>query len=94
MATIKPDLNVAATSSELDQFPGSLGERQARSYRRDDSYHRGTAVAVVGGDGASLSAGTNALLEELLYEVRALRVAMVAQGTAADLRDGVERTIN
>ena len=89
----KPDTNVPATSSEYDELPSSLGERQARSYRYDSAYHRGTAIAVVGSDGAALGSGAEVILEDVLYELRALRVAMMIQGTAADLHDGVENTI-
>lgn len=90
---MKPDDNSRPTPSDQDEFPGSLGERQYRSYRPDPNRHRGVAVAVVGGDGETISGDTNALLEEMLYEMRALRVAMMSAGTADDLHDGVENLI-
>lgn len=92
MAT-KPDLNTHPTSTEFDELPGSLGERQARSYRRDPSVWRGTAIAVIGTDGEPLELSTNDLLTLVLYELRALRTAMVIKGTAADLDDGVEANV-
>lgn len=90
---MKPDDNSKATSSEFDGMPGSLGERQARSYRHDSSRYRGTALAVVGTDGLAVEAGVEDLLSDLLYEIRALRVAMMEAGTAADIEDGVENRI-
>ena len=89
----KPNDNSPVTSSETDVFPGSLGERQYRSYRYDPTRHRGVALAVVGSDGASISGGMEARIDDLLYELRALRVAMMWAGTAADLHDGVENTV-
>ena len=92
MAT-KPDLNTRPTSSEFDEFPGSLAERQARSYRPDPTVHRGTALAMVGPDGQPIARTTEEWLGVIAYELQALRAAMVLQGTAADLEDGVEAHI-
>lgn len=89
----KEDLNTHPTSSEFDEFPGSAGEREMRKFRRSPKFHRGVAIAVVGGDGAELGAGMESVLEELLYEIRALRVAMVMVGAAGDLGDGVENRV-
>lgn len=89
----KPDDNTTVTPSAYDEFPGSLGERQYRSYRPAPSRHRGAALAVVGEDGQSLTAAAEATLEDLIYELRALRVAMMFAGTAADIGDGVEKLL-
>lgn len=52
------------------------------------------AIAVVGPDGGGIEVMSLAeLMGELIYELRALRVAMMLQGTAADLHDGVENTV-
>lgn len=81
----KRDLNAPVASSISDVLPGTLGERQARSYRQSKSYYRGTAVAVVGDDGAVIGGGLEEILGELLHEIRALRLGMVLAGTAEDI---------
>lgn len=86
MAT-KTDLNTHPSSSDLDLFPGSLAERQARSYRPDPQTHRGTAVAVVGSDGLAVGASLEGLLSAILYELRALRLGQVLSGVCEDLDD-------
>lgn len=78
----KRDLNTPVSSSDADVLPGGLGERQARSYRPARAFHRGTAVAVVGSDGSAVGATLESLMEEVLYELRALRLGMTLAGTA------------
>ena len=89
----KLDNNTPASSSDSDGFPGSLSEREARSYRPDGTFHRGTAVAVVAGDGSAIGSSLETIMADLLYEIRALRMGMIIQGTAADLDDGLDRLI-
>ena len=72
----KEDLNTLSTSTEFDVLPGGLAERQARAFRPDPNYHRGTALAVVSGDGAAVGAGIEVLLSEMLMELRAIRVGI------------------
>lgn len=89
----KADNNTHPSSSSVDTFPGSLGERQARSYRPDESQHRGTLLAVGNGDGSAVGASLETIMADVLAELRALRLAMVLQGTAADLGDAIDRSL-
>lgn len=65
-------------------FPGSAGDRERAKFR-ESSHPRLTTVAVAGDDGEPISRSTNAILEELLYETRLLRHALVLGGLAADI---------
>ena len=90
----KPDTNTHPTSSEFDEFPSTESERHRRAFRPDPAFHRGTRLAVevsAGGDGASVS--SEATLTDVLYELRALRAALMVAGVAADIGDGVERAV-
>lgn len=84
----------------------SLKDKEYESYRRVSPgrvtdvrgrpgalEHEEYAQAVVGSDGAEISMGVEALLGEMLYELRMLRVSMTLAGTAADIPDGVERRL-
>lgn len=84
----KPDLNTHPTSSDTDQFPGSLGERQARAFRPDPTVHRGTALAVMGSDGLALGSSTNDVLQDILLELRLMRMGQVFAGVCEDVVDG------
>ena len=69
-------------------FPDSAGMRELGKFR-ESQYARLTAVAVVGDDGEPIGTATTATLDDLIEEIRLLRKALMLQGTAADLDDGL-----
>ena len=84
----KEDVNLHPTSSDIDAMPGSAGEREMRKFRPSLAYYRGTALAVMGDGGQPLMSESEALLGELLYETRMLRLGMILAGTCEDV-DGL-----
>lgn len=84
MAT-KPDYNSRSTSSDTDEMPSSLGERQARSYRPDGTVWRGTKLAIGNSDGSDVGASLEDTMSGILYELRALRLGMILAGTAENV---------
>lgn len=69
-------------------FPGSAGDRERGKFR-PSAYPRLTQVAVASDDGQPIGASSDQLLQELLYEVRLLRHALVLQGLAADIGETI-----
>jgi hypothetical protein len=67
-------------------FPESAGDRERGKFR-ESGYPRLTAVAVVGDDGNQIGTALVPSFEELIEEIRKLRLALTLQGTAADLGD-------
>ena len=67
-------------------YPGSAGDRERGKFR-PSSYPRLTQVAVADDEGQPVNRTVESLLEELVFEVRLLRHALVLQGMAADIED-------
>lgn len=65
-------------------FPGSAGSREQGKFR-PSSEPKLTAVAVVSDEGTPLVKTTDALLAELILEVRLLRHSQILTGVAADI---------
>lgn len=84
----KPDNNAPVSDSSTDTFPGSLAEREARSFREDTTMHRGTVVAVANSDGSKVGMSLEDTMDALLWEMRALRAGMIDAGTCNEVGDG------
>ncbi len=70
-------------------FPGSAGDRERAKFR-ESTHPRLTTVAVSGDDGEPVAATADQLLEELIYEVRLMRHALVLGGMAADIDEPIK----
>lgn len=70
----------------VPDFPSSAGDRERGKFR-PSATARLTQVAVTTDDGEPIGRGTDQILEELVYEVRLLRHALVLQGLAADIEE-------
>lgn len=66
--------------------PTPLASRQYGSYREVDGETL-TAVAVLGPDGEQIGTALFPSFDELIHEIRQLRLALQLQGVAADLGD-------
>ena len=73
-----------ATPHLVPDFPSSAGDRERGKFRASAT-SRLTQVAVTDDSGEPLGKSTDQILEELVYEVRLLRHALVLQGLAADI---------
>ena len=69
-----------------DFEPKPQGSRQYGSYREVDGDTL-TAVAVVGPDGNQIGTALFPSFDDLIHEIRQLRLALTMQGVAADLGD-------
>lgn len=65
-------------------FPGQAGDRERGKFRESE-HPRLTTVAVAGDGGESVTKTTDDLLEEVVYELKLLRHALVLGGIAEDL---------
>ena len=70
-------------------FPGSAGDRERGKFR-ESAYPRLTTVAVVGDDGQPVGKTQHQLLEELLYEMRLIRLGLVVSGLATDMEEEIQ----
>ena len=70
-------------------FPGSSGDRERGKFR-ESVHSRLTAVAVVNDDGKPVAASTDALLAELIEEVKLMRHALVLGGMAEDIEETIQ----
>lgn len=70
-------------------FPGSAGDRERAKFR-ESAHPRLTQVAVTGDDGEPVSKSTNDLLEEVIYELRTMRHALVLGGLAEDIDEPIK----
>jgi len=71
---------------KIPDFPSSAGDRERGKFR-PSATPRQTLVAVSDDEGQPIGRSTEQILEELVYEVRLLRHALVLQGLAADIDD-------
>ena len=78
-----PDNTPGSTGLGPD-FPESAGGREQGKFR-PAQYPRLTTVAVSNDDGSTIADASNAQLSDILTELRMLRVAMVAAGTAEEV---------
>lgn len=70
-------------------FPGSSGDRERGKFR-PSAYERLTTIAVVDDDGNPLEIGIAESLQEVVYELRLLRHALVLGGLAADIDEPLD----
>ena len=71
-----------------DTYPGSSGDRERGKFRHGPTgAPRLTAVAVVGNDGEQLGMALMPSFEELIHEIRQLRLALTLSEVAQDLGD-------
>ena len=69
-------------------FPGSAGDRERGKFR-PSIFPRLTTVAISTDEGEPIGKSQSQLLEELVFEMRLLRHALVLQGMAADLEEKI-----
>ena len=79
-------VNPSGSTGLGPDFPESAGDREKGKFR-ESTYPRLTAVAVVGDDGEQIGTALMPSFEELLEEIRKLRLALAMTGVAADLGD-------
>lgn len=89
MPSLKAILGVIPFIGDETGFPSSAGERERGKFR-PSNLNRSTTVAVVADDGGPIPKTTNELLEELVYETKLLRHALVLGGLAADLDEPLD----
>ena len=80
-----PDKGPGSTGLGPD-FPESAGDREKGKFRESE-YPRLTAIAVVDDSGKPIGTAFVPSFDELIEEIRKLRLALQLQGAAADLGD-------
>ena len=75
-----------SANGETPDFPGSAGDREQGKFR-PSATPRLTAVAVVDDAGNPIGTAFIPSFDELIEEIRKLRLALTLSGTAKDLGD-------